>query len=66
MLRVPIAVHQDDGDRADAGVVQGLEVLFSILQVERLQHRAMRIEALIDREYLERDPDKANTYRYLA
>ncbi|KAF4323537.1 hypothetical protein JM18_001041 [Phytophthora kernoviae] len=25
-----------------------------------------RIEALIDREYLERDPDKANTYRYLA
>ncbi|EGZ29899.1 hypothetical protein PHYSODRAFT_538079 [Phytophthora sojae] len=25
-----------------------------------------RIEALIDREYLERDPDQANTYRYLA
>eukprot|EP01038_Epipyxis_sp_PR26KG_P011634 gene11634-15584_t len=25
-----------------------------------------RIEALIDREYLERDPDNANTYRYLA
>ncbi|TMW55882.1 hypothetical protein Poli38472_008530 [Pythium oligandrum] len=25
-----------------------------------------RIEALIDREYLERDPEQANTYRYLA
>lgn len=25
-----------------------------------------RIEALIDREYLERDPDAQNTYRYLA
>jgi len=25
-----------------------------------------RIEALIDREYLERDPEKASTYRYLA
>ena len=25
-----------------------------------------RIEALIDREYLERDPDQPNTYRYLA
>jgi cullin 1 len=25
-----------------------------------------RIEALIDREYLERDPDQANSYRYLA
>lgn len=25
-----------------------------------------RIEALIDREYLERDPDVANSYRYLA
>ncbi|CEG45293.1 cullin protein 1 [Plasmopara halstedii] len=25
-----------------------------------------RIEALIDREYLERNPDQANTYRYLA
>jgi len=25
-----------------------------------------RIEALIDREYLERDPDTPNTYRYLA
>jgi cullin 1 len=25
-----------------------------------------RIEALIDREYLERDPDSPNTYRYLA
>lgn len=25
-----------------------------------------RIEALIDREYLERDPDNPNTYRYLA
>ena len=25
-----------------------------------------RIEALIDREYLERDPDTANSYRYLA
>ncbi|KAI9911882.1 hypothetical protein PsorP6_009299 [Peronosclerospora sorghi] len=25
-----------------------------------------RIEALIDREYLERDPELANTYRYLA
>lgn len=25
-----------------------------------------RIEALIDRDYLERDPDQANTYRYLA
>ena len=25
-----------------------------------------RIEALIDREYLERDPDKPNAYRYLA
>jgi cullin 1 len=25
-----------------------------------------RIEALIDREYLERDPEQPNTYRYLA
>lgn len=25
-----------------------------------------RIEALIDREYLERDPDQPNVYRYLA
>jgi cullin 1 len=25
-----------------------------------------RIEALIDREYLERDADTPNTYRYLA
>ena len=25
-----------------------------------------RIEALIDREYLERDPEVANAYRYLA
>lgn len=25
-----------------------------------------RIESLIDREYLERDPDNPNTYRYLA
>jgi len=25
-----------------------------------------RIEALIDREYLERDPDVPNTYKYLA
>lgn len=25
-----------------------------------------RIESLIDREYLERDPDVASTYRYLA
>lgn len=38
----------------------------------QLTHRCVyqvikrRIEALIDREYLERDPEKANTYRYLA
>lgn len=25
-----------------------------------------RIESLIDRDYLERDPDNPNTYRYLA
>jgi cullin 1 len=25
-----------------------------------------RIEALIEREYLERSPDQPNTYRYLA
>ena len=25
-----------------------------------------RIEALIEREYLERDPDQPNTYKYLA
>ena len=26
----------------------------------------LRIESLIDREYLERDPEVANAYRYLA
>jgi hypothetical protein len=31
-----------------------------------LQVIKKRIEALIDREYLERDTENSNTYRYLA
>jgi cullin 1 len=30
------------------------------------KHIKRRIESLIEREYLERDPDNPNTYRYLA
>jgi hypothetical protein len=41
-------------------------LLFVALYHVVLQVIKKRIEALIDREYLERDTENSNTYRYLA
>ena len=44
-----------------------LTELFSALKFPlKLPDVKKRIESLIDREYLERDPAVMNTYRYLA
>ena len=46
-----IAVHKDDGDRADAGVERVLEGHTRRLLVERRQHAAFRVDPLVDLDH---------------
>ncbi len=51
VLGEAIAVHEDDGDRADAGVERLLQREAGGLLVERRQHPAVRIDALVDLDH---------------
>ncbi|KAF1787116.1 Cullin protein, neddylation domain [Phytophthora cactorum] len=80
-LRIPMASLEESHSQKNVEEDRSIAIEAAIVRIMKarktLQHQQLisepnlkvikrRIEALIDREYLERDPDQANTYRYLA